>query len=84
MWFADRQDLIDAMSITPAYLRNNASASGAVIDYRDWQLPLGRRFRSLKLWFVLRSFGASGMRAHIRKVGWKDRLEGRGTMSKLR
>jgi aromatic-L-amino-acid decarboxylase len=40
-----------------------------VIDYRNWQLPLGRRFRSLKIWFVLRSFGAQGFRAHLRKVG---------------
>ncbi|KAI9010604.1 aromatic-L-amino-acid decarboxylase [Hyaloraphidium curvatum] len=67
MWFSDRTDLVDAMSITPAYLRNKASLEGAVTDFRDWQLPLGRRFRSLKLWFVLRSFGASGLRTHIRK-----------------
>jgi len=39
-----------------------------VVDYRDWQLPLGRRFRSLKIWFVLRLFGVSGLQAHIRKV----------------
>lgn len=42
--------------------------AGTVIDYRNWHLSLGRRFRSLKLWFVLRSFGAEGFRAHIRKV----------------
>ena len=36
---------------------------GAVIDYRDWQVPLGRRFRALKLWFVLRCYGAEGLRA---------------------
>lgn len=41
---------------------------GTVIDYRNWQLPLGRRFRSLKVWFVLRSFGVKGFRKHIRKV----------------
>lgn len=41
---------------------------GTVIDYRNWQLPLGRRFRSLKLWFVLRSFGVEGFRKHIRQV----------------
>ena len=38
------------------------------IDYRNWHLGLGRRFRSLKLWFVLRSFGAEGFRKHIRRV----------------
>ncbi len=67
MWVRDRRPLIDAMSITPEYLRNKASESGAVIDYRDWQVPLGRRFRALKLWFVLRHYGAEGLRAHIRE-----------------
>ena len=41
---------------------------GTVIDYRNWGLPLGRRFRSLKIWFVLRSFGVEGYRAYIRRV----------------
>lgn len=50
----------------PEYLRNAATESGAVIDYRDWQIPLGRRFRALKLWFVLRWYGAQGLRAHVR------------------
>ncbi|MFP2931944.1 pyridoxal-dependent decarboxylase [Pyxidicoccus sp. 3LG] len=62
----DRRALLDALSVMPEYLRNAASASGAVIDYRDWQVPLGRRFRALKLWFVLRHYGARGLRAHIR------------------
>jgi aromatic-L-amino-acid decarboxylase len=38
-----------------------------VIDYRDWQIPLGRRFRALKLWFVMRHYGLEGLRAHIRE-----------------
>lgn len=63
----DRRSLIEAMSITPEYLRNAASESGAVTDYRDWQVPLGRRFRALKLWFVLRHYGAEGLRAHVRE-----------------
>jgi aromatic-L-amino-acid/L-tryptophan decarboxylase len=42
--------------------------SGTVIDYRNWHLGFGRRFRSLKLWFVLRSFGVQGFQAYIRKV----------------
>jgi aromatic-L-amino-acid decarboxylase len=65
-WIADRAALIAAMSILPEYLRNTASESGAVIDYRDWHVPLGRRFRSLKLWAVIRWYGAVGLRAHIR------------------
>ena len=65
MYVADREPLLSALSVVPEYLRNAASESGAVIDYRDWHVPLGRRFRSLKLWFVLRHFGVSGVRAHI-------------------
>ncbi|MEO6502848.1 MAG: aminotransferase class V-fold PLP-dependent enzyme [Jatrophihabitantaceae bacterium] len=65
-WVADRAALIAALSILPEYLRNSASESGEVFDYRDWQVPLGRRFRALKLWTVLRWYGADGLRAHIR------------------
>jgi aromatic-L-amino-acid decarboxylase len=65
-WVADRAELVTALTVLPEYLRNTASESGAVIDYRDWQVPLGRRFRALKLWFVLRWYGAEGLRAHIR------------------
>jgi aromatic-L-amino-acid decarboxylase len=63
----DREALISALSVTPEYLRNAATESGAVIDYRDWQIPLGRRFRALKLWFVLRHYGAEGLRHHVRE-----------------
>jgi aromatic-L-amino-acid decarboxylase len=62
-----RKDLMDTYSITPSYLRNPHSDQGLVTDYRDWQIPLGRRFRSLKVWFVLRSYGVAGLRAFIRK-----------------
>ena len=64
---ADRETLLRSLTIVPEYLRNAASDSGDVIDYRDWQIPLGRRFRALKLWFVLRSYGVEGLQAHIRK-----------------
>ena len=66
-YVARRRELIGALSILPEYLRNQASESGAVIDYRDWQVPLGRRFRALKLWFVIRSYGAEGLRHHVRE-----------------
>lgn len=75
MWVADRAPLIGALSILPPYLRNEASATGAVIDYRDWHVPLGRRFRALKLWMVLRLHGAEGLRAMVRDhVAWAARL----------
>jgi aromatic-L-amino-acid decarboxylase len=65
LWVADRRPLIETLSILPPYLRNAASESGDVIDYRDWHVPLGRRFRALKLWWVLRSYGAAGLRHHV-------------------
>ncbi len=66
-WIADRAALIDALSIKPEYLKNAPSESGQVVDYRDWQIPLGRRFRALKLWFVIRHYGVEGLRQHIRR-----------------
>jgi len=66
LWVKDRQILINTLSITPAYLKNKATDTGTVIDYRDWQIPLGRRFRSLKLWFVLRSYGVKRIQEHIK------------------
>jgi aromatic-L-amino-acid decarboxylase len=63
---SDRAALVRALSVSPAYLSNTASESGAV-DYRDWQVPLGRRFRALKLWLVLRVFGAERLRGYIRE-----------------
>jgi aromatic-L-amino-acid/L-tryptophan decarboxylase len=66
-WVADRKALIKTLSILPEYLRNQASESGSVIDYRDWHIQLGRRFRSLKLWFVIRHYGVEGLQHHIRE-----------------
>ncbi len=66
-YVADRKALIQTLSVLPEYLRNQATETGAVIDYRDWQIPLGRRFRSLKLWFVIRHYGVEGLQFHIRE-----------------
>jgi aromatic-L-amino-acid decarboxylase len=82
-YVARRKELIDTLSILPEYLRNQASASGAVIDYRDWQVPLGRRFRALKLWFVIRHYGVEGLQFHVRRhvalaqafAGWVEKSE---------
>jgi aromatic-L-amino-acid/L-tryptophan decarboxylase len=76
-WVADPDALVGALSVLPEFLRNAATESGAVIDYRDWQVPLGRRFRALKLWAVLRWYGAEGLREHIRTgVGLAQELAG--------
>jgi len=85
-YIADRAVLLRTLSVLPEYLRNQATESGAVIDYRDWHVPLGRRFRSLKLWFVIRHYGMEGLQFHIRRhielaqqfAGWvkeDDRFE---------
>lgn len=66
-YVADRAALIRTLSVLPEYLRNKATESGAVIDYRDWHIPLGRRFRALKLWFVIRHYGVDGLRHHVRQ-----------------
>jgi aromatic-L-amino-acid/L-tryptophan decarboxylase len=67
LWFRDARPVVDALSITPAYLRNEQSESGAVVDFRDWQVPLGRRFRALKPWMVMRHYGAEGLAGHVRE-----------------
>ena len=82
-WVADRAALVRALSILPEYLKNRATESGAVIDYRDWHIQLGRRFRALKLWFVIRSYGVAGLRHHVRRhvelaqefAGWVERSD---------
>ena len=67
LFVQNRNHLTRALSISAAYYTNKHSDSGLVTDYRDWQIPLGRRFRALKIWFVMRSYGLEGMREHIRK-----------------
>ena len=64
---ADRTALLGALSILPEYLRSKAAEGGAAIDYRDWQIPLGRRFRALKLWFTIRTGGAAEAIEMIRR-----------------
>lgn len=66
-WVADRAALIKTLSILPEYLKNQATESGAVFDYRDWHVQLGRRFRALKLWFVIRHYGVEGLQYHVRR-----------------
>jgi aromatic-L-amino-acid decarboxylase len=57
--------LIKTFEVLPEYLKT--SSRGSVNDYRDWSLPLGRRFRALKLWFVIRSYGLEGIREKLRE-----------------
>ncbi len=77
LWFADGGALAAALSTKPEYLRTAAGDSGAVVDRSDWQIPLGRRFRALKLWMMLRMIGAEELRKRIRDhVAWAAEFAG--------
>jgi len=61
----DPEHLVRVMSTNPSYLQT--AADGRVKNYRDWGLPLGRRFRALKLWFLIREQGVDGLQARLRR-----------------
>ena len=61
----DAAAYVRTFEIVPEYLKT--AEHGRVIDYRDWGIALGRRFRALKLWFVIRSYGVDGIRAMVRR-----------------
>jgi aromatic-L-amino-acid decarboxylase len=61
----DTEALLRTFRVTPEYLRTQHDPQ--VVNYRDWGIQLGRRFRALKLWFVIRSYGVEGLRALVRK-----------------
>ena len=65
MWVKNRLDLTEAFFVNPTYLKYKRE--GPIPDYRHWQIPLGRRFRALKMWFVFRMYGVDGLRKHIRE-----------------
>ncbi|MEO9964907.1 MAG: pyridoxal-dependent decarboxylase [Reichenbachiella sp.] len=67
----DEKALTNTFEILPEYLKT--STRGQVKDYRDWGVPLGRRFRALKLWFVIRDFGIEGIQKRLREhIGYAD------------
>ncbi|KAF7012617.1 hypothetical protein CFC21_026792 [Triticum aestivum] len=68
LWVASPAQLTSALSITSEYLNDvSCQETVDVVDYKDWQIALARRFRAIKLWVVLRRYGAAGLRAHIRR-----------------
>jgi len=64
---ANRETLTRSLGVLPEYLRNQGSGSDAVFEYRNWHVPLGRRFRALKLWFVIQHYGVEGLQFHVRR-----------------
>lgn len=70
----DKGALIRTFEILPEYLKTNQDDQ--VNNYRDWGIPLGRRFRALKLWFVIRNFGVNGMQKILRNhITWAQEIE---------
>ncbi|RUS68401.1 hypothetical protein EGW08_023837, partial [Elysia chlorotica] len=59
------QELTSALNVDPLYLQHKHDDKA--IDFRHWGVPLSRRFRALKLWFVLRTYGVEGLRSRIRE-----------------
>jgi aromatic-L-amino-acid decarboxylase len=66
-YVADREALTRSLDVLPEYLRNQAAGPGAVFEYRNWHVPLGRRFRALKLWFVIQHYGVEGLQFLVRR-----------------
>ncbi|GJN12480.1 hypothetical protein PR202_ga30760 [Eleusine coracana subsp. coracana] len=66
LWVRDTHRLTDSLETNPEYLKNDASESGTVTDLKDMQVGVGRRFRGLKLWMVMRTYGAAKLQQHIR------------------
>ena len=67
LFVRNRASLENAMRVDQEIYKNEATRSGLVTDYKNWQVPLGRRFRALKVWFVLRMYGVVGLQNHIRR-----------------
>ncbi len=72
-YMRDPSVLVRVLSLTPTYLES--LSADETPEYRDWSVALGRRFRALKLWFVLRSYGAEGLRGMVRNhIAWTQHL----------
>ncbi|KAJ0054592.1 hypothetical protein Pint_02140 [Pistacia integerrima] len=66
LWVKNPSGLTKALSTNPEYLRNKQSESDLVVDYKDWQVGTGRKFKSLRLWMILRTSGLVNLQSHIR------------------
>ncbi|KAJ9550409.1 hypothetical protein OSB04_014454 [Centaurea solstitialis] len=66
LWTKNPNLIINSLSTNPEYLKNKINDSDSVVSYKDWQVGTGRKFKSLRLWLVLRSYGVTNLRNHIR------------------
>ncbi|KAM7352172.1 alpha methyl dopa-resistant isoform 2-T2 [Cochliomyia hominivorax] len=76
MWLKDANKVVDSFNVDRIYLKHKYEGQTQIPDFRHWQIPLGRRFRALKVWITFRTVGAEGLRAHIRKhISLAERFE---------
>ena len=69
-------DLVQTLAISPEYLKTHGK--DGIINYSEWSVPLGRRFRALKIWFLIRTYGLEGLRARLRNhINWSQQLHDR-------
>lgn len=81
-FLADPASLVRTLAIQPEYLKTHGTDD--IINYSEWSLPLGRRFRALKLWFLIRSYGLDGLRTRIRNhVAWSQALAAKLALNPL-
>jgi aromatic-L-amino-acid/L-tryptophan decarboxylase len=72
----DPESLVKTLAIRPEFLKTHGH--DGIVNYSEWTVPLGRRFRALKIWFLLRAHGLEGLRAMIRNhVAWSEKLAAR-------
>ncbi|XP_033249337.1 3,4-dihydroxyphenylacetaldehyde synthase 2 isoform X2 [Drosophila miranda] len=67
MWLRDANKVVDSFNVDRIYLKHKHEGQSQIPDFRHWQIPLGRRFRALKVWITFRTLGAEGLRSHVRK-----------------
>ncbi|XP_038894117.1 tyrosine decarboxylase-like [Benincasa hispida] len=81
LWLKDPSTLRNSLSVNPLYLRNKATDLGEVVDYKDWQITLSKRFRAIKLWVVMKSYGVANLRnllrSHVKMAKLFEELVGR-------
>ncbi|XP_027172752.1 tryptophan decarboxylase TDC2-like [Coffea eugenioides] len=66
LWVKKPDLLVKALNTNPEYLKNKRSELGSVVDYKDWQIGTGKRFKALRLWLIMRSYGVANLQSHIR------------------